>query len=96
MTAAELAEMRDRIARARLERESERAGGPAHPARVWGAIRYDTVEERVAARRKTWRESKKRLYGSCPKCGGEKAATPSVAMCRSCWSRVRKGEIPRG
>ena len=94
MNASELAVVRDRVARAKLERDKPPAGTfvTRWPS---AAIRYDTPEERLQARRRSWRESKRRLYGTCPKCGGSKAATPAVAMCRSCWSRVRKGEIPR-
>ncbi len=97
MTAGDLASLRDRVARARIERDRERRGtvadrsGEVRPT----AIRYDTPEERQQARRRSWNNSKKRIHGTCPKCKGAKAASPNVAMCRSCWSRVRVGEIER-
>ena len=90
----ERAALRDRVARAKLERdEQNRPVGVRNPAYVH--VRYATAEERQAARRRSWNESKKRLYGVCPKCRGHKAASPSVQMCRSCWSKVRVGLLER-
>jgi hypothetical protein len=87
----ELAVARDLVARARLDRAKKRAAAdllrvriPA-PERAAFGVRYATEEERLEARRTTFRESARRLYSICPDCGGRKAAHSSVKRCRDCY-----------
>lgn len=79
MTAQELAELRDKVTRARLEREKERTIAAETPRPA--AIRYTTDAERVQARKRTWRLSKRR---PCPGCGGI-MSHPASKSCRRCY-----------
>ena len=57
-----LAELRNLVTRAKLDRDKERlpAAKPRRDPPAFRANRYATEEERVEARRRTWREYKKR------------------------------------
>ena len=86
MTARDISILRDRVARARLERERTLTPVYRLPATPRSSmVRYETDEERRQARRRTFRESKERAFGVCPTCGGRKAAHRSVKTCRPCY-----------
>jgi len=88
VTPAELASLRDRVARARLAANAP----PVVPPRVRGDTppRYETDEERLEARQRTWRESKRRSRIVCPECEGAKDSV--VPVCPEC-ARRRGREV---
>lgn len=99
MTARELSVLRDRVRRAQLAIEERKLpAAPAIPAGEGGGIRYETREQALAARRRSWVESKRRhatgvtvTYRPCGHCATEflpsKHVSPAVAA--YCSSRCR-------
>ena len=96
LSESERAALRDMIARARLERQKQRDAEELavlvreNVEGQWRNTPYESDEERTEARRKSWRESRQRIHGKCPKCGGRKAPHANVKMCWGCYSEERR------